>query len=195
MLDCIQQRITTHNLHRSVKKGNASHVLKQLEAGVDPDLKSKKSGKALLHQLADCPVNEEEAFYQAMDSDTVNFLINEAIDQGADVNLPDKSGNTPLHRAIAHHLPSSPYSTEATDYLRQKQPVLFEWVCQDFDRLIAARTLLARGADVTAKNNQGKMPSDLLGPIQSNDLHRKLLAQELRFALKKKLGDSGLSLI
>ncbi len=82
------------------------------------DLSLKTDGRSLLH----CAALGGEL--SVLDCGPMDLLIA----AGADVNLRDSLGETPLHHAIRH---------------------IYD---------VRARYLLAHGADVNAKNNQGKTP-------------------------------------
>lgn len=105
-------------------------------------------------------VNLQTALHLAVErqhTQIVRLLVRE----GADLNIADKDGDTPLHEALRHHTLSQ---------LRQLQDV------QDVGKLLMglggqgqdkrssasiACFLAANGADLTAKNKKGQTPLDL----------------------------------
>ncbi|XP_071447272.1 E3 ubiquitin-protein ligase MIB1-like [Hetaerina americana] len=105
-------------------------------------------------------INLQTALHLAVErqhTQIVRLLVRE----GANLNIPDKDGDTPLHEALRHHTLSQ---------LRQLQDVqdvgklLMGLGCQGSDKKSSASIacfLAANGADLSAHNKKGQTPLDL----------------------------------
>ena len=89
------------------------------------------------------PQQNEQSMEMAIKSNNLE-KVKELISQGADVNVRDSRGNTPLHQAVrVRRLPSR---------MRRLSSI---------ERLSLIKMLISAGADVNAKNPRGQTPLDL----------------------------------
>ncbi len=118
-----------------------------LEAGHDINIKNAKGETALLSCLAH-GIHFIEYFLEgAASKANIEFLLL----NGADVNLADQKGNTPLHRLAESY-----------------------YVCDD--RIERVDLLIKYGADLTAKNEDGATPLNIAASYGSADLVEALIS-------------------
>ncbi|XP_039281282.1 E3 ubiquitin-protein ligase MIB1 [Nilaparvata lugens] len=105
-------------------------------------------------------VNLQTALHLAVERQHTH-IVRLLVKEGANLNIPDKDGDTPLHEALRHHTLSQ---------LRQLQDVqdvgklLMGLGTQGADKKSSASIacfLAGNGADLTVKNKKGQTPLDL----------------------------------
>ncbi|RZF46047.1 hypothetical protein LSTR_LSTR004760 [Laodelphax striatellus] len=105
-------------------------------------------------------VNLQTALHLAVERQHTQ-IVRLLVKEGANLNIPDKDGDTPLHEALRHHTLSQ---------LRQLQDVqdvgklLMGLGTQGADKKSSASIacfLAGNGADLTVKNKKGQTPLDL----------------------------------
>lgn len=110
-----------------------------LEAGLDPNSKSKE-GRTALHYI--CRIESFEGFVGTFGADMVWILI----EKGADVNAQDHEGNAPLH-----------------DLCNLCISGLEVLALQSRNAIISSvKLLISAGADINITNGAGMSPADRL---------------------------------
>lgn len=80
------------NLLYAILKGDISSIVQMLESGADPN--------------ETCPRNRETPLHRAIKSNNNEVIIKYLLDYGANPNIGDSEGETPLHRAVSRDEPN-----------------------------------------------------------------------------------------
>lgn len=155
-------------LHHAVFKGDEAEVERLLKAGHNPNAQDA-NGNTPLH-LCDplrggSKLGPGQPFPSGPNTAALEAIARKLLDAGADPNLANKLGKTPLHYAASH-----PSGTGVVEILLDHQAKIdttdaegrtpLHWAA-DANIRAHIELLLERGADKTIRDLWGKAPSDL----------------------------------
>ena len=158
-----QNKVGMTPLYNAVIAGRKSTILQLLERGANINANSASQGTPLHHSIAmiegtdflteaygeeilESPHPSEVSVVLGTNIESVRlFVISLLLEQGADVNIPNLKGNTPLHFVALMGRPH------------------------------IASLLIERGADISVTNDDGKTPLDIATEKKKGDLVKLLL--------------------